>query len=151
MRPVISMICRVAARACFAMRLHVSCSCHNCSLLRWSLWITTLDGSLLWSPYLQFACSVEPYGSLLCLPNLCTQHPVLPTPHRKWFKIGIGTGKFLHWSSFFVMVLVGGSMQSWFPLTQKPWNLPALPGICAGPPPTFGGTSFQALQYWWWV
>ena len=26
---------------------------------------TALDGSLLWSPYLQFACSVDPRGSLL--------------------------------------------------------------------------------------
>ena len=64
MRPAISMICGVAARACFAMCLHVSSSRHTCSCLLCSyLWITTLDRSLLWSSYLQFACSVELCGS----------------------------------------------------------------------------------------
>ena len=32
------------------------------------------------------------------------------------------------------------------PLTGLPWNLPAMPGIYAGPPPTFDGTSSQAHQ-----
>jgi len=34
------------------------------------------------------------------------------------------------------MVLVGGRLQGWFLLTGLPWNLPAVPGICAGPPQT---------------
>ena len=29
----------------------------------------------------------------------------------------------------------------WFLLTGLPWNLPAVPGICVGPPPTLDGTS----------
>jgi len=44
------------------------------------------------------------------------------------------------------MVLVGGHLQGWFLLTGLPWNLPAVPGIFAGPPPTFDGTSSQARQ-----
>jgi len=103
MRPVVSMICEVATRACLSMSLYVSSSCHKyCScLLCWSLWITTLDGSLLCSPYLHFACS------LLFSPILPIQCPAFPTPHRKRFMVGIGSGTFLHWSSFNVMVLVG--------------------------------------------
>jgi len=34
----------------------------------------------------------------------------------------------------------------WLPLTGLPWNLPAVPGICAGPPATLDGTSSQAHQ-----
>ena len=34
----------------------------------------------------------------------------------------------------------------WFPLSGLPWNLPAVPGICTGPPPTLDGTSSQAHQ-----
>ena len=41
-------------------------------------------------------------------------------------------------------VSVGGGLQGWFPLTGLPWNLPAVPGICTGPPPTLDGTSSQA-------
>ena len=43
-------------------------------------------------------------------------------------------------------VLVGGSSQGWFPLTGLPWNLPPVPGICAGIPPTFNGTISQAHE-----
>ena len=43
-------------------------------------------------------------------------------------------------------VWVGGCLQGWFPLTGLPWNLPAVPGIFMGPPPTFDGTSSQAYQ-----
>ena len=43
-------------------------------------------------------------------------------------------------------VPVGGGLQGWFPLTRLPWNLPAVPGICTGPPPTVDGTSSQAHQ-----
>ena len=43
-------------------------------------------------------------------------------------------------------VPVGGRLQGWFPLTGLPWNLPAVPGICKGPPPTLDGTSSQAHQ-----
>ena len=102
MRRVVSMICEVATRACLSMSLCVSLCCHNyySRLLCWSLWITTLDGSLLCSPYLHFACS------LLYSPILPIQHPAHPNPHRKWFMVGIGSGTFLHWSSFNVMVLI---------------------------------------------
>jgi len=44
------------------------------------------------------------------------------------------------------MVPVGGRLQGWFPLTGLLWNLPAVPGICTGPPPTLDGTSSQAHQ-----
>ena len=64
--------------------LHVSSTHH-----------TTLNRSLLWSPYLQFACSVELCGSLLWSPILPILHPALPTPRRKWFMVGIRSGKFL--------------------------------------------------------
>jgi len=131
MFPAVSMICGVAARACLPMCLHMSCSDLNFScLLHWSLWINTLDRSLPWSPYLQCACSVELYRSLLCSPILLIQHPALPTPHTRRFMVGIWAGKFLHWSSFSVTVLVGGCLQCWFPLTGLPWNPPAVPGIC---------------------
>jgi len=60
--------------------------------------------------------------------------------------VGIGSGKFLYLSSFSVTVPVGGRLQGWFPLTGLPWNLPAVPGICAGLPPTLDGTSSQAHQ-----
>ena len=147
MRAAFSMICGVVAWTCLATCLHVSSSHHNCScLLCWALCITGLDGSLLWSPYLQFACSVELCGSLLCLPIFPIQRPPLPTSHKKWFTVGIRSGKFVHWRSFSVSVLVGGCLQGWFPLTGLPWNLPAEPGICTGPPPTFDGTSSQAYQ-----
>ena len=43
-------------------------------------------------------------------------------------------------------MLVGRRLQGWFPLTGLPWNCPAVPGICAGPPPTLDGTSSQAHQ-----
>ena len=43
-------------------------------------------------------------------------------------------------------VLVVGRLQGWLPLTGLPWNLHAVPGILAGPPPTFDGTSPQAHQ-----
>ena len=33
------------------------------------------------------------------------------------------SGKFLHWSSFSVMVLVGGHLQGCFQFTGFPWNL----------------------------
>jgi len=43
-------------------------------------------------------------------------------------------------------VLFGGSLQGWFPSTRLPWNLPAVPGILAGPLSTFDGTSSQVRQ-----
>ena len=43
-------------------------------------------------------------------------------------------------------VPVGGRLQGWFLLTGLPWNLPAVPGICTGSPPTMDGTSSQAHQ-----
>ena len=43
-------------------------------------------------------------------------------------------------------VPVGGRLQGWFLLTGLPWNLPDVPGICVGPPPTLDGTSSQAHQ-----
>ena len=43
-------------------------------------------------------------------------------------------------------VLAGGCLQGRFPLTGLPWNLPAVPGICMGPPSTLDGTSSQAHQ-----
>ena len=134
--------------ACLAICLHLSSSRYNCScLLRSSLQITTLGGSLLWSPYLQFACSVELCGSLLwsSIYQFSAQpFPPLPTPHRKWFMVGIGSSKFLHRSSFAVTVLVGGSLQSRFPPTGLPWNILAVPGILAGPLSTFDGISSHA-------
>ena len=126
----------VAPRACLAICLHVSSSHHNRScLLRWSLslCITTLHGSLLWSPYFWFVCSAELCGSLLWSSILPIQHPALPTPHRKWFMVGIQSGKFLHWSFFNATVLVGGNLHGWFPQTGLPWNLFAVPGIWQDP------------------
>ena len=52
--------------------------------------------------------------------------------------VDISSGKFLH------CVLVGGCLQGWFPLTGLPWNLPAVPGILAGPLSTFDGISSHA-------
>jgi len=133
--PVVSMICGVAPRDCLAMCLHVSSSCHTYScMFCWSFGITNLDRSLLWSSYLQFACSVKLCGSRLWSPILPIQHPALPTPQRKWFMVGIGSCNFLHWSVFSVIVLIGGHLQSWFLLTGLLWILPAVPGIFAGPP-----------------
>ena len=43
-------------------------------------------------------------------------------------------------------VLVGRCLQGWFPLIGLPWNLPAMPGIFTGSPPTFDGTSSKACQ-----
>ena len=43
-------------------------------------------------------------------------------------------------------VLVGGCLQGWLLLTGLPWNLPAVPGICMGPPLTLDGTSSHAHQ-----
>ena len=45
-----------------------------------------------------------------------------------------------------MMAPVGGRLQGWFPLTGLPWNLPAVPGICAGCLPTLDCTSSQAHQ-----
>ena len=124
MHPVICMICEVATRACLSMSLYVNSSCHKyCScLLCWSLWITTLDGSLLCSPYLHFACS------LFFSPILPIQRPAFPTPHRKWFMVGIGSGTFLHWSSFNVMVawLQGSPAIPFFPYYLSVWQVPGL-------------------------
>ena len=126
---------------------HMSSNRHNYFCLRcWSLWITTLDGSPLWSPYLQFACSVELCESLFWLPVLPMQHPALSTSHGKRFTVGIWPGKFLHWSSFTVTVLVGGRLQGQFPLTRLPWNLPGVPGIFAGHPLTF--QAHQSAMSW---
>ena len=73
-------------------------------LLSWALWITAF------SAYLPI------------------QRPALPTPHRKWFIVGFGSGKFLRWGSFTfsVTVLADGHLRDWFPLTGLPWNLPAV-------------------------
>ena len=146
MHPAVSMICAVAARACLAMCLHASSSHHNncICLFHWSLWITALDGSLLWSPYLQFACSIDLCGLLLLLPIMPNQCLALPTPHRKWLMVG---NRFLHWTSFNVMVLVGGHLQGKLSLTGLPWNVPAMPGNCVcggGGAPTFDGSQFSS-------
>jgi len=134
MHPAVSMICAAAARACLAMCLHASCSHHNncICLLHWSLWITALDGPLLWSSYLQFACSIELCGSLLLLSIFPIQCLALPAPHRKWLMVGIR------------MVLVGGHLQGRLSLTGLPWNVPAMPGNCVGAPPTFDGCQFSS-------
>jgi len=147
MFPAVSMICGIAARACLPMCLHMSSSDLNFScLLHWSLWITTLNRSLPWSPYMQCACSVELYRSLLWSPILLIQHPDLPTPHMRWFMVGIWAGKFLYWSSFSVTGQVGGRLRCWFPLTGLPWNPPAVHGLCIGPLPAFAWTKSQAYQ-----
>jgi len=71
--------------------------CHNCAvcLLSGSLWITALVVS-----FVNLACS-----------------PTHPT-------VSIGFIKFLPWSSFSVMVLIGNSLMGWFLLTGLSWNLP---------------------------
>ena len=149
MSPGFSTICAVVTRACLAIHLHVGSNRHylhlsvqlifvnNCYLG----WIIVL---VMQSPYLQFSCSVELCGSLLWLPILLIQSPALPTPHRKWSVVGVGPGKFLHWNSFSMRVLVGGCLQGLFLLTELPWNLLAVPGIFAAATPTFDGTSSQA-------
>ena len=43
-------------------------------------------------------------------------------------------------------MLVGGSLQGWFPLTGLPWNLDAVPDIFVGPPPTFDGAVLA--EFW---
>lgn len=45
-----------------------------------------------------------------------------------------------------MIALVDGHLQGSFPLTWLQWNPRAVPGICAGPPSTFDGTSSQAHQ-----
>ena len=97
MRAAVSMTCGVTARACFVVCLHVSSVAirHNCSfLLCWSLWTTTLDGSLLWSPYLPFDCSVKLCKWPLWSPILWVQRPALPTPRRNWFTEVMGQVSF---------------------------------------------------------
>ena len=51
MRPAVSMIQGVTAGSCLAMCLHATLAV---VLLHRSLWVTNLNRSLLWSPYLQF-------------------------------------------------------------------------------------------------
>ena len=60
--------------------------------------------------------------------------------------VGISSGKFLQLTSFSVTLLVGSRLQGWLPLRGLSWNVPAVPGIFAGSPPTFDGTSSQAHQ-----
>ena len=98
-----------------------------------------LCGSLPWTDHCfdHHICSLlaqlsfvgHSFGRLFC------QFSAQSFPGRKWFMVGNGYGKFLHWSSISVTVLIGGRLQGWFPLTGLPWNLPALPGIFAGLPP----------------
>ena len=76
MHPAVSVICGVATRACLAMCLHVSSSHHACRcLLYWSLWMATLDRSLLWSPYLQ-STSCLLIDFLLVESNLLNSSPI---------------------------------------------------------------------------
>lgn len=96
----------------------------------WSLLAQLHDlcGSLLWSPILPIQC------------------PALPTTERNRLTVGIRSGKFLHWSSFTVKVLVSGRLLGWFPWTGLPRNFPAVPAIFMGPSSTFDGTSLT-LQF----
>ena len=148
MHPAVSRICGLAARACFAMCLHLGSTVARIAVVC----CADLYGSLPWTDHCfchhigsllaQFSFVDRCFGGLI-LPILC---PALPNPHRKWFMVGIGSGKFLHLSSFSLTVPVGGCLQGWFLLPGLPWNLPAVPGICTGPPPTLYGTSSQARQ-----
>jgi len=60
--------------------------------------------------------------------------------------VDIGSGKFLHRSSFSLPVLVGVCLHGQFPHIGLSWNLPAVPDIFGEPPPTFDGTSSKAHQ-----
>ena len=96
-----SMICGVVRKACLASSLHMGSSCYTCKcLLHWSLRITILDRLLFYAQYLKFAYLFELCGSLLWLPILPIKRSFLSTPHRNWFTVVIGSGKFLHWNSF---------------------------------------------------
>ena len=84
---------------------------------------TDLWGSLPWTDhcFVHHICSLVAQLSLVdhcfgCL--FCQSVPTLATRHRSWFTLGTGSGKFLHWSSFSVMVVVGGHSQGWFLLTR---------------------------------
>ena len=60
--------------------------------------------------------------------------------------VDIGSGKFLHRSSFSLTVLVGVCLHGQFPHIGLSWNLPAVPDIFGEPLPTFDGTSSKAHQ-----
>ena len=72
-------------------------------------------------------------------------YPALPTLIGSQYQVSAVLGKYFHWSSFSVMVPVGGCWRGWFLLTGSPWK----PHCCAsyfarGPPPSFLDTSSQA-------
>ena len=71
-------------------------------------------------------------------------HPALPTLVGSQNQVSTVLGKYFHWSSFSVTVPLGGHWQGWFPLTWSSWKPPSVPHTCAGPPPTFLGTSSLA-------
>ena len=108
---------------------HMSSNRHNCCCLRcWSLWILALVTI--------FAVCLLSWALWITVLVAFFANAAFSTPHRKWFMVGIRSGKFFYWSSCALTVLVGGRLQGWFPLTRLPWNLPGVPGIFAGHPPT---------------
>ena len=102
MCPALSMNCGLAARACSPCAcmcalvdiITVACCDDLSGSLPWmdhcfgqyiSSFLCPIDGSLLWSTYLQFPCPIELCGSLIWWPILPIQCPALPKPHRKRF------------------------------------------------------------------
>ena len=146
MCPGISLICGVATRACLAIHYHVGSSRHYLLLsvqlifvdcyLRWIIALVTIFAVFLLSWALWITALVAYFANSVPSPS----HP---SYCRKWPMVGVGPGKFLHWNSFSMRVLVGGCLQGLFLLTELPWNLLAVPGNFAGAPPTFDGTSSQ--------
>ena len=97
-----------------------------------------LCGSLLW-PTLSAVCLLSWALWITALVTYLVNYFADSTPSPK-------LSKFLHWSSFSVTVLDGDQLQGWFLVTRLPWNLVAVPDICARAPPIFDGTSSQAHQ-----
>lgn len=83
MHPAVSMVCEVVAMACLAMCTYLSSSGHYLQLLPWSLWITTLDGSLPWSSFF----SLLAHSSFVdhCFVHLFFQFSAQPSPTCGWY------------------------------------------------------------------
>ena len=109
-----------------------------------------LCGSLLWSPYWQFAYSVELCGSLFWSPFLPILHPAFPTPHTKWFMVQVlGKVSFsteVAGASWWLLAgLVPTHRVAMEPVSGNQLT-GSVPGIYTGPLPTLDGTSSQAHQ-----
>ena len=119
---MVSMICGVASRACLA----TACACIRALVA-----------------ILSVVCSAGPYGSLPWMDH-CFGHHICSLLAQLSFVDHCFDCLFWQFSVQPFPTLVGGCLQGWFLLTGLPWNLPVVPGIFVGPPPTFDVTSSQA-------